>query len=417
MRIMFCYPWLDLGGAPNTSITLARGLKERGHDLYFFTKGGGIYEERLGAADIPVVHAPHDPLLPGMYHLNLRAYRILSAALDRYDIDIVHAFHFNSYFLSLFAAVGRNIPVVYTVVWLMPRMRFPSYPGRVIFVAEEFRDHAGPILGDRPRDMLVIPNRVDLDMFHPDVDWRDFAARMHLPGDGLKISFMSRMDGIKIGSLRYILRGAELLAARRECVTLAIAGDGPLRGEVARLAEGINERAGRPVVRLLGTILETPQLIAWADIVLGIGRSAFEGMAGGRTTLVVGENGLAGVVRPETSSTLQYYNFSGRNLTEPAEPALLADAIERIADEPETSDRLARYAREYVFEHYDYRAGARQLESVYRQALEDPPLSRFERMRLLLENAFLVCGSQWYGACKLRLREALRRGSDGSMQS
>lgn len=409
MRIMFCYPWLDLGGAPNTSITLARGLKERGHDLFFFTKEGGMYEERLRAADIPVVHAPHHPVLPSMYHLNLRAYRILARAIERYKIDVIHAFHFNPYILSLFAAVGRNIPVVYTVVWLIPRIRYPSYPGRVIFVAEEFRDHAAGILGGRTREALVIPNRVDLDMFHPDVDWRDFAARMHLPGDGLKISFMSRMDHIKIGALRHVLRGMELLAARREGVTLAIAGDGPFAGEVARLAEGVNSRVGHRVVRLLGKILETPQLIAWADIVLGIGRSAFEGMAGGRVTLVVGENGLAGVVEPETSSTLQYYNFSGRNRTEPAEPALLADAIERIDSDPDRYDRLARYAREFVLERYDYHAGARQLESVYRRAISDPPIAWTERVRLLLENAFLVCGNQWYIACKLKLRDTLRR--------
>ncbi|HUV37909.1 MAG TPA: glycosyltransferase family 4 protein [Patescibacteria group bacterium] len=411
MRILFCYPWLDLGGAPNTSITLARGLKERGHELFFFTKGGGIYESRLEAAGIPVVTAPHDRFFPHLYHLNARAIRIFRETLDRYAIDVVHAFHMNSYFCALFSAPAKRIPVIYTVVWLLPRIRYPSYPGRVIFVAEEFRDHAAGILGGRPRDTVVIPNRVDLDMFHPDVDWRDFAARTDLPGDGLKISFMSRMDHIKIGSLRYILRAMELLAARREDVTLAIAGDGPLFGEIARLAGQLNERAGRRVVRLLGTILETPQLIAWADIVLGIGRSAFEGMAGGRATLVVGENGLAGVVEPETASILQYYNFSGRNRTEPAEPVVLADEIERIAGEPERHNRLARYAREYVLEHYDYHAGARQLESVYERALEDPPLGWSEQVRLLLENAVLVYGNQWYIACKLKLRSALRSGT------
>lgn len=414
MRILFCYPWLDLGGAPNTSITLARGLKERGHELFFFTKGGGMYESRLEEAGIPIVTAPHDRVFPHLYHLNVRAIRKFRETLDRYRIDVVHAFHMNSYFCALFSAPSKKIPVVYTVVWLIPRIRYPSYPGRVIFVAEEFRKHAVGILGDKPRDTLVIPNRVDLGMFHPDTDWRDFAARTGLPGDGLKLSFMSRMDHIKIGSLRYVLRGVEILAARRGDVTLAIAGDGPLFGEIARLAGRVNERIGRPVVRLLGTILETPQLIAWADIVLGIGRSAFEGMAGGRVTLVVGEKGLAGVVDPEMSATLQYYNFSGRNRTEPAEPELLADTIERIAGEPGRCDRLARYAREYVLEHYDYRAGASQLEAVYQQALEDPPLAWSERVRLLLENAFLVYGNQWYIACKLKLRDMLRRETAAS---
>ncbi|MCK4236021.1 MAG: hypothetical protein KAX38_02805 [Candidatus Krumholzibacteria bacterium] len=42
MRILICFPWLSLGGAPNSAITLAKGLKERGHDVFFFTKIGSL---------------------------------------------------------------------------------------------------------------------------------------------------------------------------------------------------------------------------------------------------------------------------------------------------------------------------------------------------------------------------------------
>lgn len=410
MRILFCYPWLDLGGAPNTSITLARGLKERGHDLFFFTRGGGIYEERLRAADIPIIHAPHHAFLPELYHLNRRAYRILTRAIERHRIELIHVFHYNSYFLSLFAGPARNVPVVYTLVWHPPAVRYPAYPGRYIFVADEFREEALPLFGPHPRAMITLPNRVDLDMFHPGVAYGEFAARHDLPDSGIKMAFMCRIDRIKFNSIRYVLDAMRLLAGERDDITLAIAGDGPLFDELARLVEALNNDTGRRTVRLVGSILETPRFIAWSDLFVGIGRSAMEGMAGGKPTLIVGERGLAGVVGPESVEELARYNLSGRNLTAAVAPSRMAEAVERIMGERGEYDSLAAFARAYALERYDYRAGAERLERIYTAALADEPLGWGERITLSLQNWVYGYGSQWYIAWRLRLRRLLGRG-------
>jgi hypothetical protein len=74
MRILVCYPWLSLGGAPNTAMTLARGLKNLGHDVYFFTKRDAAGEARLREAGIEKITAPHHPYLPSLDLLNLKAY-------------------------------------------------------------------------------------------------------------------------------------------------------------------------------------------------------------------------------------------------------------------------------------------------------------------------------------------------------
>jgi len=407
MNILVCYPWLDIGGAPNTAITLARGLKERGHGVYFFTKEGGAYEKKLREAGIPVISAPYDPLLPALYHLNPRAYRLLSRALDEHRIDVIHAFHYSPYLLSLFAAAARNIPVIFTAVWFLNDGPYPAYPGRVIFVAEEFLDRAKPLFKGRLREMLVMPNRVDLDQFRPGIDASAFAAAHDLPAEGWKIAFMSRIDSIKIGSIRYAIEGARILAARGRDVRLAIAGSGPFFDEMNALAAGVNRELGRTVVSMVGSITETPQFLSWADIVLGIGRSTFEGMACGKPTFVVGEKGLAGVVEPASAHTLQYYNFAGRNLKEPAAPGLLADAIDALMNDRTRYAELASFARAYVMENYDYRAGAERLEKLYDNALADPPLTRGERAKLFWTNLAVASGYRAYIALRLRARELL----------
>lgn len=411
MRILVCYPWLSLGGAPNTSMTLARGLKNLGHDVFFFTKSDTIHETRLREAGIETITAPHHPFLPSMDLLNLKAYKILNDALQKYSIDVVHAFHHHSYLLSLFAAPRMNIPVVFTAVWFLFARPFPAYPGRVIFVAKEFLDQGAPLFRGCPREMIVLPNRIDLDEFYPGIDYTDFSAERNLPDSPWKIAFMSRIVSIKMGSLRNAVEAVRILASRRRDVLLGIAGDGALFHELRKICEGVNNDLGREVIRLLGPVEDPARFLSWSDIVLGIGRSAIEGMACGKPTLIVGENGFAGVVEPEKVEELQYHNFAGRNVKSAVDPLKLADAIDLIMNDKSKRDFLSDFARRYAMENYEYMAGARRLEKVYRDALSDPPLSRSERFRLLWTNALGGYGWRYYLAWRLKLRGLFGRDS------
>lgn len=407
---MICYPWLSLGGAPNTAITLAKGLQERGHDVRFFTRSGGIYESRLREAGIPVISAPYSVLLPYMYHLNPEALRILRGVLDRYKIEIVHAFHPIHYILSLFAAPTRKIPVVFTAVWFLDPYLVPAYPGRVIFVADEFRDAARHLFGGHARELAVVPNRIDLDMFHPGIESGDFAALRNLPGSGWKIAFMSRVDHLKIGSLRHAVEAVRLLCSGGRDATLAIAGDGQLFGELEELAVRVNGELGRNAVRLLGTVVETPQFLSWADIVLGIGRCAWEGMACAKPTFVVGENGFAGLVESQKVVELAYHNFAGRNMKEPVSPDRLAFAIAEVLSDEGRYRALAGFARRYVVENLDYRKGAEKLERLYGRALRDPALSAGQMTKLFATNLTRGYLYNVFIASKRRLRVFLGRG-------
>jgi glycosyltransferase involved in cell wall biosynthesis len=410
MNILVTYPWLDLGGAPNTSITLAKGLRELGHNVFFLTRRGGIYEERLLAAGIKVIDAPYGRFPRHMHHLNHKAHRIMSRALDEHSIDIVHSFHPQSYILSLFSAPRRNIPVFLTAVWYFDDFPLPGYPAGVLFVAEEFKDQGARRFGSRARIMEIMPNRIDLEMFHPDLDSSDFVRDRELPVEDWKIAFMSRIDRTKINSLRNAITAIGIMSDRGRNVTLAIAGDGDMRTEIEAMAREINTRVGREAIILLGSITRTPEFLSWADIVFGIGRCAWEGMACEKPVIVVGENGIAGIVEQSSVDTLAYYNFAGRNRKEPADPSLLADAVEGIMTDSQRYRTLASFAREYVIERYDYRAGAGKLEKMYEDALNSPPLTSGEKFKLGVTRWILGYGRRFYKGCKIDLRNRLRIG-------
>jgi len=409
MRILICYPWLKLGGAPKTAITLAKGLKERGHEIYFFTKKGGMYEDLLKKASIPIIPAPYHPFLPQMFHLNHRAYRILKKTIRDYSIDIVHSFHPLPYFLSLFAVTPEDIPAIYTVVGPQDRWPYPAYPGRVIFVAKEFRDKSEKHVGRYSRERIVLPNRVDLDRFSSEVDWSDFARKKGLPEKGWKIAFMSRLDHTKEKSVYYSMEAVESLLNKGRNVILAIAGDGTHAEKLMQHADTINSKRSKQVIKFIGPIEQTPEFLSWADIVLGIGRCAFEGMATSKPTLIVGEKGLAGVVEDVKTEELQYYNFAGRNITEQQDISLLANAIEEILTNKEKYRDLAEFSREYVKKNYGYREGARKLEQIYEKSLSEMPLTGYEKTRTLI-TAFLngYC-RRAYKAARTELVNLIRR--------
>jgi len=410
MNILFLYPWLELGGAPADAITLAKGLKDRGHSVIFFTRSGGIHEGQLKELGIPYVSARYSRVFPKLYHLNLSAYRKLRETIDRHSIDIVHAFHPYSYILALLAAPFKDVPVVFTSVWFLKEWKYPYYPGRVIFVAREFRDQAEHLFGGYPREVQVVPNRVDTELFHPGVDCSRFAERYSLPLDGWKVAFMSRISSTKINSLAYAIEAVRILHSRGRHITLGIAGDGMLVNRLKELADEANDSAGRKIIKYIGPVENPREFLSWADIVLGIGRCAWEGMACGKPTMIVGEYGLAGIVEPEKFDELEYHNLSGRNLKEPVSEKLLADAIERVMSDRSCYESLSVYSRTCAVENCDYRKGVERIEKMYERALNEPPLTGLQKLRVFTSSFFRGYLPWVYYAAKIHVNALLGRG-------
>jgi hypothetical protein len=130
-------------------------------------------------------------------------------------------------------------------------------------------------------------------------------------------------------------------------------------------------------------------------------------MATSKPTCIVGENGLAGVVRSDTVKVLQYHNFAGRNIDTPRDPSVLAGAIEEIMGDRDLYERLAAYSRKYIIENYGYRAGAERLEKIYEELLAAPPLTAGQKRKAVF-SAFLTgyCRSL-YRNIKWKIKQAL----------
>lgn len=222
--------------------------------------------------------------------------------------------------------------------WLVPRswLRWAvSQSARVITVSEALRD-ALLSLGADPAKVITLRNGVDLERFRP-LDRPACRARFSLKGFTL----------LSVGNLLPV-KGHELVIealAQVPEATLLIAGDGPLRGTLERLAQrlGVADR-----VRFLGTLDREDLVAAYnaADVLVlassreGMPNVVLESLACGTPVIATAVGGT-----PELLDD----DVAGR-LLDDRSAAAIAAAVRDLQFQPPDRGRVRDYGLKYSWE-------------------------------------------------------------------
>jgi len=133
-----------------------------------------------------------------------------------------------------------------------------------------------------------------------------------------------------------------------------------------------NKRCGHTVaVTVQDEALEALSYLKLANIVMGTGRSAFEGMLALKPTIVVGPNGFAGMVDETSVGAIAHYNFAGRNIEQfkSFETSLLetVQVCQNILNHKDLAQSLGAFGHAYVMDTLDVsRAVDKYLEHYHR---------------------------------------------------
>ena len=217
------------------------------------------------------------------------------------------------------------------------------------------------------QDVTVISNGCDLDLFDPKLD-RTYGRH--------KLGLNARVAAIYFGAigqangLEYIVEAARILQDRgSDHVAVVFVGGGgrkaALEQEVAKLALK-NVMFFDPVPRS-----EVAKLVAGCDICMTIIRPSrdpswspnkmFDAMAAGRPIVINVPGWLGETV--EASGCGCY--------VDPANPQQLADALERLADDPALRQEMGRNSRALAEREFSRQILAGKLENVLTQAVVD----------------------------------------------
>ena len=290
---------------------------------------------------------------------DLRAYLHLRGLLRRGEYDLVHGHSSKGGFLARAAARGLGIPVLYTPNAF--RFQAPDCRGlerlaviglerwaarwatMIICVSEGEREAALAVRIAPPEKLTVIPNGIAVEPLLEQAE----------VGGGRELMGASESDRIVLAvgrrvpqkGDRYLLEAWSTVARRVPEALLVIVGDGPLLGDLRRLADGlgVGERV-RWVARQtnVGRLYAAAELYVLPSLYEGCPYTVLEAQALGLPCVATAVAGSRDVIRQDETGVL----------VPPAEPAALAEAIVGLLGDPARARRLAAAGRELVLERH-----------------------------------------------------------------
>jgi len=280
--------------------------------------------------------------------------------------DLLHAMHLTSYgFLAALCGVRPTL----TSVWgtdVLEAPRWSPFHHLITRYALARADHvtatglrlARATLRYVPpgKPVTVVPYGVDLARFQP-------SARNGARPAEVVVGAVARLSPEK--GLDTLLRAAARLIQGGASLRVVLAGEGPQRARLVRLAErlGIGER-----VEFRGEVPheQVPAVLAELDLFVmpsraeGFGVAALEAQAMELPVVASRVHGIPDVVEDGRTGLL----------VPPGDVERLAEAIGRLAGDAALRGTMGRAGRAFVEERYRWEENAAQMERLYRHLLE-----------------------------------------------
>ncbi len=283
--------------------------------------------------------------------------------------DLLHALHLTSYG---FLAALCNVRPTLTSVWGTDVLEAPGWSPLHLFVtryALARADHitatglrlANATLRYTPRSkpVTVVPYGVDLARFQP-------TARNGTRPTEVVVGAVARLSHEK--GLDLLLRAAARLIERGTPLRVVLAGDGPRRRHLERLAERLGLTG---CVDFRGEVPheQVPAVLAELDIFVmpsraeGFGVAALEAQAMELPVVASRVHGIPDVVEDSRTGLL----------VRPGDVEALAAALGRLAGDADLRSAMGRAGRAFVQERYRWEENAAQMERLYHHLL--PPFT------------------------------------------
>ncbi len=393
MKILLVCGQMESGGAETHILCLAKGLCERGNEVWVLSSGGKITRQ-LRKYTPHILTLPLESKNPAALLYCLRALRILIKAQK---FHVLHAHTRPAALLASLALHGSGTRFVTTIHsrFDMSGMRgaLSRWGDKTIAVSYDLKaylcTHSKRVAGE---NVTVIPNGIDTQKFCP--------ARGRTPAR--RILFLSRLDGDCSDAAYALCRLAERLERRFCGVEIVIGGGGSEYARIYRLAERINRRLGKRTIKVVGQVFDVPRLMRDCDIFVGVSRAAIEAMSCGLCVVLAGNEGFGGVPTRESIENSANGNFCCRDEGKLSDNALYRSLFRLLASEASARADMGKFLRNYVLEHCSYNTMAKLCEDVYKSIKIYPEVDGRE---------VLLCGYYGYGNLgdDMLLRSAIQR--------
>lgn len=361
---------LDIGGAETHIVELAKGLKREGFHVVV-ASNGGIFEKELEAHGIRHYKVPLHNKKPGNV---IKAYSMLKEIILKEKINLVHAHaRIPGYICNL---LHKKLDFAFVTTahgtWKTGGgLKYITKWGqKTIAVSQDVKKYLLDNYNINESDITLTINGIDTDKFSPDIEWSSIQREFNIPEDSFKVVYVSRIDKDRQEILQSILEVLKGLVFEMENLQFFIVGGGSIQSDIKEAAEKLNRSVGRKTVIVTGPRTDINKFNAMADLFIGFGRSALEGMSSAKPVIIAGNQGYIGLLDEHNIETAVKSNFSGRG-QEMAETESFAAEIKGVAAmDDELRKKYGDFCRTTVEQHYSTKRMVADNIDVYMQLLQ-----------------------------------------------
>lgn len=359
MKIAIFMDRFEAGGVTTHNLILGSELLKRGHEILLYT--AVAYNENIQFLE---------QISDSFYYRYWGEDPVEDVAF--FKPDLIHAHPFSSIDKGFQVAKNLNIPLIITSHGLYPigidRLeggkkrcekihRIIAVDFSVIFF---LKDEISC-----PEKMTVIPNGIDLELFHPYSFKPEYKIDLGLNPDWFTLVFLGRLGDGKQLPLLQLFQCLDPILRHLAGINLVIVGGGPYHTEFEQKSEKLMTNMKNLNIKAVGHQFDVQNFIAAADLVLACDRAALEAMACHRPVL-----GAYGSGFKEILNLKHYHYFLNRYKNFPSlTNEQLIQTILEIAKKETNLEEIIQGGFQIVTDYHDIKNIAIDHELIYQQSL------------------------------------------------
>lgn len=364
MRILHVSSVSNYGGGERHVVDLARGLTERGHEVYLALRPSNQWEDKLDF--IPAENILHASIRNSFGVFSAKK---IASFIKKNGIDIIHAHAARDYIpASLAARMAKGTQFVLTRHVLFPMKPFHrlllTNLSRAIAVSPSVLDTLSKVV---PKEkIVVIPNGIDVDEVTDDqriAHRREFREFHAIPESAFVVGTVGELKELK-GQRDFVLAANQAAAVNPDLYFVVVGRDNqpgqPFRRELKRLVKvfGLSDR-----FLWLDWTDDMPMLLSALDIFVSASHSESFGLA-----ILEAMANRTPIVTTATEGAKQLLKHEESAVIVPIEdPVRLGEAIVSLVSQKEKAHEYSLRALDIANDEFSLSEMIDRTEALYRE--------------------------------------------------
>ncbi|MFH1190661.1 MAG: glycosyltransferase family 4 protein [Candidatus Omnitrophota bacterium] len=356
MRILFIANHLNVGGISSYLLTLAGGLKQKGHHVYLASSGGELEDEfiRAGIMLFKVPLKTKNEVSPKIFFCFWK----LKKVIQEFNIDLIHSHSRTTQVLG--DLLGRVLakPHIFTCHGFFKpkilRRILGCWGQKIIAISQQVKEH---LIIDFKLDeskISVIHNGIDAKKFG------DYSVKDNTPEADFLVGIIARLSDVK--GHTYLIRAMPEVIKNFPRVKLLIVGQGKTHDVLIKETRDLGLEASIvfiPKAKHIKDLLATMDIFVMPSLQEGLGLALMEAMAQGLAVVGSAVGGIKTLIQDKINGLL----------VAPADAPALAQAIITLLNDSRLRSNLGARAREFIIANFSKEEMVDKTEVVYQQSL------------------------------------------------